>query len=122
MSSDFEFVCKECKSGFSFTDSRICPSYDAYDEKGEHIRGFTPSYLDSCGDVDDSAYLETKRSILSGEYCPICEGDVDDEECDYYDERMAEGMTPKVKEILGWYEGASDATEKNLARMLMQVS
>ncbi|MBN8542698.1 MAG: class I fructose-bisphosphate aldolase [Alphaproteobacteria bacterium] len=30
------------------------------------------------------------------------------------------GMTPKVKEILGWYEGASDATKKNLARMLMQ--
>lgn len=29
-------------------------------------------------------------------------------------------MTPKVKEILGWYEGASDATKKNLARMLMQ--
>ncbi|MFZ4126091.1 MAG: class I fructose-bisphosphate aldolase [Rickettsiales bacterium] len=29
-------------------------------------------------------------------------------------------MTPKVKEILGWYEGASDATKQNLARMLMQ--
>lgn len=30
------------------------------------------------------------------------------------------GMTPKVNEILSWYEGASDATKKNLARMLMQ--
>jgi class I fructose-bisphosphate aldolase len=33
---------------------------------------------------------------------------------------MHMGMTPKVKEILGWYEGASDATKKNLARMLLQ--
>lgn len=29
-------------------------------------------------------------------------------------------LTPKVKTILGWYEGASDATKANLARMLMQ--
>ena len=28
--------------------------------------------------------------------------------------------TAKVKEILGWYEGASEATKANLARMLMQ--
>jgi class I fructose-bisphosphate aldolase len=29
-------------------------------------------------------------------------------------------LTPKVKTILSWYEGASDATKANLARMLMQ--
>jgi class I fructose-bisphosphate aldolase len=29
-------------------------------------------------------------------------------------------ITPRVKTILSWYEGASDATKANLARMLMQ--
>ena len=29
-------------------------------------------------------------------------------------------MTAQVKKILGWYEGASSSTKKNLERMLMQ--